>query len=398
MVTFDLSLTESAWMECDDLKSPVSQFQKCPLKVPAEQIHIVMWESLGMSDAKEAGGTKPKVRKGRKTAQKGRRKSPPAKSTSTVKIPTQKEADTANCKTENFVPPSALKPNMVVTLTPTGQIIQMPPAPQIPSPLPTSSRHLLPVGNFSQNSANGTELKTINSNNQVNHEVKTLPTNPISSPQMYTTDFLKSLIQRKSRKTHALQVENKMEKPLSALGGANTKVQGTSSTSFRAPYAGKKKFEGYFSHKISKTDISQGSPLVRSASVYSMSGDSTRPSSPTLSSYSDTFTMKKRKKGVKKQDPKRRKSICTSVSSPESLPSEEVVNVPKSEGCDILQSLYSALNIAMPENSELTNNLTLPPVDLNGEDFIPDVKDLADFIASPGNHASSNFDDFLAEL
>ncbi|ESO96210.1 hypothetical protein LOTGIDRAFT_144274, partial [Lottia gigantea] len=32
------------WMECDDLKSPLCQFENAPPRIPPEQIHIVMWE------------------------------------------------------------------------------------------------------------------------------------------------------------------------------------------------------------------------------------------------------------------------------------------------------------------------------------------------------------------
>lgn len=44
---------DMTWMECDDLKSPVCQPQKVDLRIPAQQIHIVMWESFSTAKTKD---------------------------------------------------------------------------------------------------------------------------------------------------------------------------------------------------------------------------------------------------------------------------------------------------------------------------------------------------------
>ncbi|KAJ8322291.1 hypothetical protein KUTeg_000762 [Tegillarca granosa] len=37
-------VTENLWMECDDLKSPVTSYKLSKPDIPASQIHVVMWE------------------------------------------------------------------------------------------------------------------------------------------------------------------------------------------------------------------------------------------------------------------------------------------------------------------------------------------------------------------
>ncbi|XP_062573139.1 SUMO-specific isopeptidase USPL1-like [Saccostrea cucullata] len=422
-VTWIYDSQESLWMECDDLKSPVCQFHKRPFSVPAEQIHMVLWESSLQMDTDKTFSNKTKQRmklSEKQPAEIGEkhkeedcqhisgRKSLTANIAASQMKDKEKSADAGSRgTTEKFLSPAALKPYMMVKLTNTGQIVQVPSevkGQQLQSPGLLSN-----TGKFSRNNCkSGSEISNVcnQATMQNQTEMKTQPPALSRSTSVYTPAFLKSLIQRKSKNSLVLQAEKRTGKSISAVCGANnmTKPTGSNRSNFRTPFIGKKKFEGYFSTKNLKSDMSQSSRLVRSASVYSMSGDSSRPNSPALSSYSDTFTIQKRKlKAVAEKNTKRRKSMCSdsSVSSPESLPQKEMMDVQASEGCDVLQSLYSALNLTMPESLELprgTNSTKTSSLDLNEDELIPDVQDLADFITNPENEASSSLDEFLAQL
>ncbi|XP_061178267.1 SUMO-specific isopeptidase USPL1-like [Saccostrea echinata] len=423
-VTWIYDSQECTWMECDDLKSPVCHFQKRPFRVPAEQIHIIMWEGSPQLDTDKILGTKAKPsRKLSKQHQSENGETPMPEEckqrsgkrsvtvgiTASQRMGVEEPADPSSSRnTEKFVSPSVLKPNMMVKLTDTGQIVQVPSEVkgqelQSPGQLP---------GNLSRNNCypgeSGSEISNVlnQATMQNQTERKTFSPALSNSTSVYTPAFLKSLIQRKSKNSLVLQAEKRTGKSISAVHGASniSKPTGSSCSNFRTPFIGKKKFEGYFSTKNLKSEMSQASRLVRSASVYSMSGDSSRPNSPAPSSYSDTFTVQKRKsKMVGEVNAKRRKSMCSdsSISSPESLPQKEMMDVQASEGCDVLQSLYSALNLTMPESLELPRgayNVKASTLDFDDNELIPDIQDLADFIATPENDVSTSLDEFLAQL
>lgn len=396
------------WMECDDLKSPVCQPCKVDLRIPAQQIHIVMWESFPTTKTKDVP-VKMEIESPVqliKDQMKSNKMNLQSSDTNSIGVDSPMSVDTP---TEDDCPDSvkalhssSLKPNMVVKLTHTGQLIQV--QNQITSTPSPNYSPVLQNSSSSKVKVPKSVGKTAATKNQPDTKASSpAPSNPVGS---YTPSFLKSLIQKKSKNSLVLQAESRAGKSPSFLGstGAMARLRGSSATNFRPPVLGKKKFEGYFSQKNSKSNIPQGSGLFRSSSVYSLSGDSSRANSPTLSSFSDTYTLQKRKfTDVEEISSKKRKSICSdsSTSSPESFHVEELIEVPTSEGCDVLQNLYNALNLSLPENLELphnTNSMKSSNAKLCEEESLPDVQDLAGFIENSNDNNVSSLDDFLAQL
>lgn len=406
-VTWIHNTEEMTWMECDDLKSPVCQPRKVDLRIPAQQIHIVMWESFPTTKTKDVP-VKMEIESPvqLKDQMKSNKMNLQSSDTDSIGVDSPMSVDTP---TEDDCPDSvkalhssSLKPNMVVKLTHTGQLIQV--QNQITSTSSPNYSPMLQNSSSSKVKVPKSVGKTAATKNQPDTKASSpAPSNPVGS---YTPSFLKSLIQKKSKNSLVLQAESRAGKFPSFLGstGAMARLRGSSATNFRPPVLGKKKFEGYFSQKNSKSNIPQGSGLFRSSSVYSLSGDSSRANSPTLSSFSDTYTLQKRKfTDVEEISSKKRKSICSdsSTSSPESFHVEELIEVPTSEGCDVLQNLYNALNLSLPENLELPHNINSMKssnAKLCEEESLPDVQDLAGFIENSNDKNVSSLDDFLAQL
>ena len=399
-------------MECDDLKSPVCQYQSNIFHVPAQQIHIVMWESHPPIGTKDSA-VRMEVLSSKQPLKKRSVKNRQNPSTDIVMsdLPSSQEepAENAHMETEtlNSLPSSALMPNMMVKLTNTGQlhVVQVNKSDSVnPSSVPNPSK--VSANDCSlQTSENDMGELTGSGTNTTATKVSTR--RPSHSNSVYTPTFLKSLIQKKSKSSLVLQAERQTGKYSSSIEHSSilAKLTGGRCANFKTPAVGKKKFEGYFSHKNNKSSDLNGSRLVRSSSVSSMSRGSSRPSSPTLSSYSDTYTLQKRKLvRVQEGSTKRRKSICSesSTSSPESLHVEESMDVPSVDGCDVLQNLYHALNLTLPENLETpcsSDRLKIPDGKLHGDESIPDVQDLANFIDSTNSPVTnSSLDDFLAQL
>lgn len=405
-VTWIHNAEDMTWMECDDLKSPVCQPQKVDLRIPAQQIHIVMWESFSTAKTKDIP-VKMEIESPAQLIKemKNNKINLQSSDTGSVGVDSPMSVDTPtedDCQDSvKALRSSSLKPNMVVKLTHTGQLIQV--QNQVTS---------TPSPNYSPVLQNSSSLKvkvpkrvgkTAATKNQPDAKSSPALSNPVGS---YTPSFLKSLIQKKSKNSLVLQAESRAGKSPSFHGstGAIARLRGLSATNFRPPVLGKKKFEGYFSQKNCKSNTPQGSGLFRSSSVYSLSGDSSRANSPTLSSFSDTYTLQKRKfTDMEEMNSKRRKSICSdsSTSSPESFHVEELIDVPTSEGCDVLQNLYNALNLSLPENLEIPHNtksIKSANAKLCDEESLPDVQDLAGFIENSNDNNVSSLDDFLAQL
>lgn len=403
-VTWIHNNEEMTWMECDDLKSPVCQHHEVNFRIPAHQIHIVMWESFP-SPIRETVDIRMEIEspvQPIKTQVKSNEINIQSSNTDSIAVESPMLDDNStedDCTDSNKALNSTiLKPNMVVKLTHTGQLIQVQNRiSTTPSPNPSpglqnscSSKIKLP--------------KSVGKNAATKNQQDTNPFSPaLSNPVgSYTPSFLKSLIQKKSKNSLVLQAESRVRKSPSIVGntGAMARQRESSATNFRLPVLGKKKFEGYFSQKNSKSNTLQGSKLFRSSSVYSLSGESSRADSPTLSSFSDTYTLQKRKfTDMEEVNSKKRKSISSdsSTSSPGLLHLEEMVEVPTSEGCDVLQNLYNALNLSLelPHNP---NSMKSSNAELCDEESLPDVQDLAGFIENSNNNNVSSLDDFLAQL
>ncbi|XP_060078045.1 SUMO-specific isopeptidase USPL1-like [Ylistrum balloti] len=487
---------EELWMECNDLKSPVCQFDQSSPGFPASQVHIVMWETVGpeddgnitvqnstksmcnqdsprngnvevsmetgvssenglMSFIMEKGGTSDNVAENLNSV---------AKSTTSRSVSLLKQNSlngNAMGNKQMTKDPSNIKGGSNVcrktSLKSSGKNVPFDKLNMASSPRPAE-----PKKDQFGNNSKGVLLHTKKSYRGASNSHKDWKGSAHSDKILEKTkdnvSFLRNMKNPRLSQTSCEPRDH--QKSLQCLQGQGSlsflsRILGNSKTKTTvSPILKGKVFEGYKSRTFD-----QATSIPSKARTKSLCGESdtessvSRPNSPALSCHSDSFVIQKRKVELVSENNtlpalKRRRSHDTnftlirpavhmkslSLDTGTSLSNEGLVydktavsalytssvetktidsqcsnnelltSVTRTDctfqESDILQSLYSALNIDMPAN----NDDNKPPVKAVGAapmdvENIPDISDLDKFInSSCDSNMEDNFDDFLSEL
>ncbi|XP_069107101.1 SUMO-specific isopeptidase USPL1-like [Argopecten irradians] len=508
------------WMECNDLKSPVCQFDETSPGFPASQVHIMMWEAIGPEKSNTTqAGTKNQSNKLFINSAVGKFNADPAD----TKIQSNESFNNSNVGKYNtmvvlgnsvldvpmetnvldqdnlmsFVAGNedAVEPasgNGGTADVPAPSSFSLVPAPSTINPAPVRAFQL-PIG-----ASNMTALSDVN---------RTIPVNPISKivnvendrKQNTQTPFVikqqqvgnvtksslpgdgKSCNGASKSTASAYNILNKTKNNVNMLRNMKNPRSMSVSTSEARGYPanvqclkdqetisflnrilgkGKEKpvvspivkgkvFEGYKSKSATHFTVKS---RTRSETAETESVTS-RPNSPALSCHSDSFVIQKRKSELVSENNrlpvlKRRRSQDTNFSSTRqpvhvkslsldtatsltghqlmssnastnrnmvetaelngqcSYNNRELLSSDVRNNCifqesDILQNLYSALNIEMPVDMDDGKPQMKTVAGQMGVENIPDISDLDNFInssASCDTNMEDNFDDFLSEL
>ncbi|OWF45208.1 uncharacterized protein LOC110457335 [Mizuhopecten yessoensis] len=494
---------EELWMECNDLKSPVCQFDQRSPSFPANQVHIMMWEAVSIEDGS------------RVTVQNGTRLVCTEDSLRSghvdvsMKNSLMNESDLRSFVSEkgDFMHSVSGNGNNVIISTPSqsvslhtpktlkltamgehqfqtgaskmndrSQVNYQTPAKSMGKVVNVSLEHKLNVANI-QNLAEIIKLQRRNVNkrvlpgakNNLVHTPNSVHSNPESTTSTPPADkilektrnhvsFLRNMRNpRMSRVPNEPMRQQKVPRPVGLQGQGSLSflsqiLSNTKNKTSVSPVVKGKVFEGYRS-KMSDATISFTSKNRTRSTSSEVDTESltSRPNSPALSCHSDSVVIQKRKaelvsenitlpvlKRRRSQDtnftsvplPLHKKSVsldaATTLVNKQLVSSKTVVNDSGLEvtndnnqcsnselfasasrnDCtfqetDILQNLYSALNIAMPAQTDDSKS----PVKATGAtqmdvENIPDISELDKFINSDDcdSNMGDNFDDFLSEL
>ncbi|XP_033727170.1 uncharacterized protein LOC117316608 isoform X2 [Pecten maximus] len=485
------------WMECNDLKSPICQFDQSSPNFPAGQVHIMMWEAVGPEDCNDVQDS-TKMACNRDSVGNGHIEVSMDTSISnendlmsyvTGKVDNMNSV-ASYCSSDAVSTPTclgSLPTQKSINMTPIGDC-------HLPTVVSetngTSTAHQVTSAKHTGKVASVLLDQILSrANTQKPGDVKRFQLRNINASALPgdkkgyygASNFSKST----SVSTHTDKILNKTKDNVTLLrnmrnprppqvcndsrdhpNAANLRcLPGQGSLSFLTRILGNNKskttvspvvkgkvFEGYKSKTFDAAIFTSKSRTKSMSAEVDTESLTSRPNSPALSCHSDSFVIQKRKSELVSENNKlpalkRRRSqdtnftlVCpqvrmkslsldTATSLTKELPisnasssmndsivetaaigsqcssNTELLTSAVRNDCtfqesDILQNLYSALNIDMPANTDDSKSpmkaVGTAPVDVEN---IPDISDLDNFInTSCDSSMEDNFDDFLSEL